>query len=186
MRSFILCLVLALAVITLTGLLAQSQSEISRLQFPSVPPKEQNHGNVGSSMQSVSQSTGSSILSPPECPISSPNSILKPRPIPLPIYGITIEQIENYLDDRNRKIKPVIESLKLSYVPTVRLIFNRWKNADDELKAYQRRPKSFTKTISSWESWSIHMRSRILASVNTSRGQDGMWRVWVILLISGR
>jgi len=52
-----------------------------------------------------------------------------PGPIPYPMYGVTIESIEDDLDN----LTPIIDSLKgLHYKPTVRLVFNKWKESDEK------------------------------------------------------
>lgn len=59
-------------------------------------------------------------------------------PVLLPLYGVTIQSIENNLGD----LRPIADSLKgLHYKPTVRLVFNKWgeskeKNGDDT-RAYK-------------------------------------------------
>jgi hypothetical protein len=79
-----------------------------------------------------SAGTTSASASPTPCPSLTPRPVPTPRLVPTPIYGVTIEDIENYHKD----LTPVLNSLKLSQTPTVRLIFNTWK-LEDEITTYQ-------------------------------------------------
>jgi hypothetical protein len=75
------------------------------------------------------------------CPTFTPKPIATPSAVPEPLYGVTIESVEKYLSDAGRdpdkQMKPVLDSLQLARRPTVRFVFNRWDNFEDELKTYQ-------------------------------------------------
>jgi hypothetical protein len=79
----------------------------------------------------------SASASPTPCPSLTPRPVPEARLVPAPIYGVTIEDIEDYHKD----LTPILNSLKLSQKPTVRLIFNPWK-LDEEIITYQKIARS--------------------------------------------
>lgn len=88
-------------------------------------------------MASSHSSSNPASASATPCPSLTPRAVPEPRPVPAPIYGVTIEDIEDYHED----LTPILNSLKLSRMPTVRLIFNPWE-LDKEIVTYQKIARS--------------------------------------------
>lgn len=107
----------------------------------SAPPTHQTPAVTNDELRATGAAAAQAKPSTAPCPTFTPKPIATPSPVPEPLYGVTIESVEKYLRDAGRdpdkQMKPVLDSLQLARRPTVRFVFNRWENFEDELKTYQ-------------------------------------------------
>ncbi len=78
------------------------------------------------------------VIAPTPCQSFTPSRLPSPTPVPGRMYGVTIESVEDFFKDDKGVSQSLLESLNLSRKPTVRLIFNRWRDFTEEVNAYQK------------------------------------------------
>jgi hypothetical protein len=108
----------------------------------SAPPARQVPADAKEAVPAPDSGLSQVKTSTAPCPTFTPKPLPTLRPVPQPLYGVTIESVEDHLrnpeGDVSKQMRPVLESLQLGRRPTVRLVFNKWEDFGDELNTYQK------------------------------------------------